>query len=73
MGDFIITVHISKGLSKRIDELYASSRSQEEILPELILAYRSSSKMRFVLENNPQKAKKLRKILSRDFYFRREH
>jgi len=73
IGDFVITVRLSKALSARIDDLYASQISMEELLPEITQAYRSRSNIRFVLENSPQKAKKLRKTLSKNFYFRMEH
>ncbi|MES2225543.1 MAG: hypothetical protein V4480_01925 [Patescibacteria group bacterium] len=71
MGDFIITVRIPKVLSARIDELYSSGNSISELLPILIKLYRTTFSSRFVLEHNPTKAKKLKKMLSTNFYFPR--
>jgi hypothetical protein len=69
MGDFIITVRVAKQLAVRIDELYESGQSISDLSPLLIKLYRKSFPSRFVLENNPAKARKLKKILSLNFYF----
>jgi hypothetical protein len=69
MGDFVITVRIAKPLAARIDELYALGQSISELSPSLIKLYRKSFPSRFILENNPAKAERLKKTLSRNFYF----
>lgn len=69
-GSLIITVRLSKGISERIDKLYRTGGSIEDILPEIIRICERPGKIRFVLENNPTKAGKLRKALARNFYFK---
>ncbi len=69
LGPYIITIRLSKSLSDRLDALYASGREIAELLPEIEKIVGKPGKIRFVLENNPTKAEKLRKMLSRDFYF----
>ena len=69
MGSLIITVRLSRMIAARIDELYASNRSIKDILPELLAVCRAPGTIKFIIENNPTKAKKLRKILARNFYF----
>jgi len=71
LGPYVITTRLSKAVSERMDALYASGRSVEEFLPELLQICAKPGKIRFVLENNPTKAEKLRRTLSKDFYFRR--
>jgi hypothetical protein len=69
IDSLIINVRLNKATTARIDELYASGRAIKDILPELLSICRAPGKIRFTLENNPAKAKKLRKILARNFYF----
>lgn len=68
---FIITVRLAKGVSERIDKLYSSGRSLKDILPDIVSICQKPGKIRFVIENNPAKAEKLKKSLSRNFYFKR--
>lgn len=71
-GDVIVTVRIAKRLAERIDVLYGSGLPIKDILPEVLAALDSFPKSRLSIENNPEKASKLRKALSRNFYFKRE-
>jgi len=71
LGQHVITARLSKSVADRIDALYTSGRTVEELLPELLQICAKPGKIRFVLENNPTKAEKLRKTLAKDFYFRR--
>ncbi len=66
----IITVRLAKEVAERIEKLYASDREIKDILPEIIDICRKPGKIKFVLENNLLKAKKLKKILARNFYFK---
>jgi hypothetical protein len=70
IGSLIITARLSKALAGRVDELYASGRKMGEILPELIQACQKPGKVKFILENNPAKAQKLKRILAKNFYFK---
>lgn len=70
VNSLIITVRLAKGISERIDKLYASGESINDILPKIIEICRKPGKIRFTIENNSTKAEKLRKILARNFYFK---
>ncbi len=70
MGDFIITVRLPKKMAGEIDGLYASDKPMSEMGEALEKTYRKPMTTRFVLENNPMKAKKFRKMLSLNFYFK---
>jgi len=69
IGPYIITTRLSKSLSDRIDALYATAKSVDDIRSQLVHLCAKPGKIRFVLENNPAKALGLRKILSKEFYF----
>lgn len=70
VGPMIIIVRLAKGVSERIDKLYTSGRNIKDMLPEIVEICRRPGKIRFVIENNPVKAEKLKKILARNFYFK---
>ncbi|MBI4088866.1 hypothetical protein HY415_02100 [Candidatus Kaiserbacteria bacterium] len=70
LNSMIITVRLAKEVAERIEKLYASDREIKDILPEIIDICRKPGKIKFVLENNLLKAKKLKKILARNFYFK---
>ncbi|OGG39899.1 hypothetical protein A2118_00765 [Candidatus Kaiserbacteria bacterium GWA2_50_9] len=71
IGPIIITVRLAKEVAERIDKLYRLEKSMKDILPEIVRICQKPGKIRFVLENNPVKAGKLKKILARNFYFKR--
>ena len=71
VGSIIITVRLAKVVAERIDKLYASGRRIEDILPEIINICQRPGKIRFVMENNARKAERMRKMLARNFYFKR--
>lgn len=70
IGGFVITVRMQKKVAQHIDDLYLSNMPMEFLAGELAHIYRTMV-TRFVLENNPAKAQKLRKVLARNFYFKR--
>jgi hypothetical protein len=69
IDSLILTVRLPRRLTARIDELYASGREVKDMLPELLAACGASGNTRFTLENSPAKAAKLKKLLSKNFYF----
>jgi hypothetical protein len=71
IGSYIVSVRIGKRLAERIDQLYATRKGTEEILPDLVSLCARPGKHRFVLEHNPEKADKLKRKLALNFYFRR--
>lgn len=72
IGSLILTVRLQKRLVAQIDALYASGKPIDELLPELERLCARPGKTKLVLENNPGKAKKLRKLLSKNFYFKQD-
>jgi hypothetical protein len=62
-------VRLSRKTTVRIDELYAKGQTIKDMLPELLTISRAPGSIRFILENDSLKAKKLRKLLARNFYF----
>jgi DNA-binding Lrp family transcriptional regulator len=71
IGPIVITVRLAKGVSERIDKLYASGENVKEILPEIVNICQKPGKIRFILENNATKAAKVKKVLARNFYFKK--
>jgi hypothetical protein len=69
IGSLIITVRLLKNTAKCIDDLYVSGKEMEDFLPELLAVCAAPGKIKFTLENTPAKAKALRKVLARSFYF----
>lgn len=69
LGTTVITVRVPKKVAVRIDEIYASGMGIKDISSELVAICQTPGNMRFVIENNPRKAKELRKLLARNFYF----
>jgi hypothetical protein len=72
LGSYVILTRLSKSVSDQIDALYSSGKSSEELMPALLSICAKPGKLRLSIENNPKKAEKLRKVLARDFYFRKE-
>ncbi|MFZ2167954.1 MAG: hypothetical protein WAV50_03775 [Minisyncoccia bacterium] len=68
LDSFIITVRLKKSMSDRIDRLYSTDKSMDEILPDIAAICNKPGKIRFVLENNPSKASGLRRVLAKNFY-----
>jgi hypothetical protein len=73
IGNYLITVKIAKSMAQNIDNLYSSQLNSLEIAVQLKTMYQNPLASRFILENNPLKAKKLRKTLSMNFYFKDIH
>lgn len=70
IGTLIITARLTEVTASRIDTLYASDMSIKDILTEIIQICQSPGKIRLTLENNSAKATQLKKILSKNFYFK---
>lgn len=70
IGSLVVSVRLSKRLAAQIDELYASGKPIPELLPNLERVCANPGKIKLVLENNPGKAKNLRKVLAKNFYFK---
>jgi hypothetical protein len=66
-GDFVLTVRLSKKLATQIDAVYARSMPREQMVSAIADAWREMPAARFSLENNPAKANRLRRMLSKNF------
>ena len=67
-GDYIITTRISKRLSEEIEQSYKESESKivlEDRLQEIGI---EKKKVKLIIERDREKAKKLRKKLSKEFF-----
>jgi hypothetical protein len=71
LGEYLISVRVPKKLAERIDGLYASGLSPEELVSEIVRSGEKPAPMRLLLERNPAKARKLKRSLSLNFYFKR--
>lgn len=69
MGDLVLTARVSKQLADKLDALYGSGQPVSQLQPSIVEAYRTPQRIRLMLEHNAQKAKKLRKLLSKNFVF----
>ncbi len=70
MGPFIISVRLHRTVSERIDTLYASGEKMSFIMAEILAICGKPGKIRFVIENNQNKADKTRRTLAKNFYFK---
>ena len=69
IGSLIITARLSKKAASRLDGLYFSGKSIKDILSEILEIFGPKEKIRCILENDHVRADKLRKLLSKNFYF----
>ena len=74
LGEYITTTLIDKKISKQIDNLY-KKHDGIDLYEKLLLIFSKKCSIKIVLERSSRKSKKLRKILSKDFYIpvRREN
>ena len=68
LDDFVITARLSDALAKQLDEMYAKDKSIETLMPLVLTAYRKNTSVRLTFEHNAAKAKRIRTILSTNFY-----
>ncbi len=73
IGDVLITTIISKELSERIDKVYENTPKEDSEFPTKIReAFKNPGSVKLKIERNNQKAKQLRKKLSKNFYISKE-
>ncbi len=72
IGPYIITTRISKTLSDTVDKLYQTITNEEILKEKLNILFKKSESISLILEHNEMKAKKLLKILTKDFYISKE-
>lgn len=66
-GDFVLTVRLSKTLAARIDTVYAAHLSRADTIAAITDAWKDVPGARFILENNPGMAKRVRHMLLTNF------
>ena len=71
-GDYIITVKFKKNTTNLIDTLYKESKSVAELETKLDNSTKNNLPIKFTIERNKQKAIKIRRLLSADFYIPKE-
>ncbi|MDB5195107.1 MAG: hypothetical protein JWO84_291 [Parcubacteria group bacterium] len=71
IGSIIITVRVNKKVAAQIDQLYESGGSVEAILPGIEAILRKPGTIRLIIEDRAPKATQLRKVLAKNFYFKR--
>lgn len=71
-GDYIITTRISERLSKEIEQCYKESHDAKTLETRLRAIGMEKKKVRLIIERDPEKAKKLRKKLSKEFFVPQE-
>ena len=72
MNSYVVTTKISKKLSSHIDSAYELAKDREELDMLLKQAFRTPGKLKITMEHNKNKATKLRKKFSADFYIPKE-
>lgn len=68
VGDLVITARMSKQFSVQLDQLYGLQEPIVKILPKILTAYAGSPDVRLIIEHNAAKARRLKKMLSTNFY-----
>lgn len=69
-GDYIVTTRISAKLAAEVENIYTSSRDVFELEKNLQKVGLEKKKVRLILERDAEKARRLRKKLSKDFYIK---
>lgn len=72
INDYIITSYLNKKTLSEIDSCYKKSTTIPELRRNIQKIDFKSNKVKIIIERNREKAKKLRKNISKDFYIPRE-
>jgi hypothetical protein len=70
--DYIIITRLPNSFVIAIDNLYKKCKSEEELTIGLEKVFKKSGNIVIIIKNSPEKAKKLRKVISRDLYISKE-
>lgn len=68
IGDYIFETIFDNVLADKVEQIYSKYDSEDEAAKELEKIVEKKYKMRLVIQNNPQKAAKLKKKLSKKFF-----
>ncbi len=72
LGDYVITTKLSAALANEIDEIYSQSKSEQELALGVEAAFNKKNGIQIIIKNSPERAKKLRKIIAKNFYIPKE-
>ncbi|PIP87389.1 hypothetical protein COW81_00375 [Candidatus Campbellbacteria bacterium CG22_combo_CG10-13_8_21_14_all_36_13] len=72
IGDFVVTTRITDDLAEKIDRLYKNVSEEDLAIKKLQEIFKNPGPLSVKLENNPKKARALRKKLSKNFYIPKE-
>ena len=70
--DYIIITRLPNSFVVAIDGLYKKCKTEEELIIGLEKVFEKSGNIVMIIKNSPEKAKKFRKIISRDLYISKE-
>jgi len=68
LGDIVVSSKIEKILSEKVDAIYASSDTESKKEINLIELFSQKNSCSIIIENNRQKAEKIRRQISSPFY-----
>lgn len=68
LGDYIIITRLPGSFAMAIDALYKKCNSETELIVGLEKIFKRSGNIVMIIKNSSEKAKKLRKTISQDFY-----
>ncbi|MEI7620004.1 MAG: hypothetical protein WCJ57_00345 [Candidatus Falkowbacteria bacterium] len=71
-NDYIVTTKLSKPLTKKIEDCYQSTENMAELEKQLQMIGIEKKKTKLTIERNREKAKKLRKRMSKQFFVPKE-
>ncbi len=72
LNDYIITTHLSKKTVQEIEECYHAAQNLDDLSEKIQQIDFQTKKVKLIVERNREKAKKIRKKISKDFYISRE-
>jgi len=72
LGNYIIITRLPNSFAVAIDSLYKKCKSEDELSLGLEKVFKKSGNILIIIKNNSEKAKKLRKTISKDFYITKE-
>lgn len=72
IGDYITTVRINKKKADTLEKYFKESKNYEEFKKEIQLLGIEKKKVKLIVERNKEKAKRIRKRISKDFLITKE-
>ena len=72
LGNYIIITRLPNSFVTAIDGLYKKCKSEAQLVIGLEKVFKKTGNISIIIKNSSEKAKKLRKAISRDFYIQKE-